>query len=147
MPGPAGSGRRRSQLARAWGLEVFATASPAKQAALAALGVDADHIASTRDLGFRDRFLAATGGEGVDMVLNALAGEFTDASLDLLPRGGRFVEMGKTDIRDAAAGRPVVARGGVPGVRPDGRGPGPDRGDAGRAAGPCSPPGRCSRPR
>ncbi|MEK8142954.1 hypothetical protein NKH18_14665 [Streptomyces sp. M10(2022)] len=35
------------------------------------------------------------------MVLNALAGEFIDASLDLLPRGGRFLEMGKADIRDA----------------------------------------------
>jgi polyketide synthase 12 len=35
----------------------------------------------------------------VDVVLNALAGEFTDASLRLLGEGGRFLEMGKTDIR------------------------------------------------
>jgi NAD(P)-dependent dehydrogenase (short-subunit alcohol dehydrogenase family) len=35
-------------------------------------------------------------------VLNSLAREFVDASLELLPRGGRFLEMGKTDIRDAA---------------------------------------------
>ncbi|MBJ7521847.1 MAG: SDR family NAD(P)-dependent oxidoreductase, partial [Solirubrobacteraceae bacterium] len=37
--------------------------------------------------------------------------EIVDASLDLLPRGGRFVEMGKTDIRDpeqVAAERPGV---------------------------------------
>ncbi len=54
-------------------------------------------------LEFRERFLAATGGEGVDVVLNSLAGEFVDASLRLLPRGGRFLEMGKTDIRDADA--------------------------------------------
>ncbi|MEU3522226.1 SDR family NAD(P)-dependent oxidoreductase, partial [Streptomyces sp. NPDC006654] len=53
-------------------------------------------------LDFCERFLAVTGGEGMDVVLNALAGEFTDASLRLLPRGGQFVEMGKTDIRDAA---------------------------------------------
>ncbi|WP_208928976.1 SDR family NAD(P)-dependent oxidoreductase, partial [Streptomyces rapamycinicus] len=58
------------------------------------------HIASTRDLVFCERFLAVTGGEGMDVVVNALAGEFTDASLRLLPRGGRFVEMGKTDIRN-----------------------------------------------
>ncbi|MER7475624.1 type I polyketide synthase, partial [Micromonospora sp. NPDC000018] len=32
--------------------------------------------------------------------MDALAGEFVDASLRLLPRGGRFVEMGKTDVRD-----------------------------------------------
>jgi polyketide synthase 12 len=35
----------------------------------------------------------------VDVVLNSLAGEFTDASLRLLADGGRFVELGKTDIR------------------------------------------------
>jgi NAD(P)-dependent dehydrogenase (short-subunit alcohol dehydrogenase family)/acyl carrier protein len=65
------------------------------------LGVLDKRIASSRDLEFRDAFLDVTDGEGVDVVLNALAGEFVDASLDLLPRGGRFVEMGKADIRDA----------------------------------------------
>ncbi|WP_139333057.1 SDR family NAD(P)-dependent oxidoreductase, partial [Mycobacterium sp. SP-6446] len=44
--------------------------------------------------------LAATGGAGVDVVLNSLAGEFIDASLRLLSDGGRFIEMGKTDLRD-----------------------------------------------
>ncbi|WP_285498577.1 SDR family NAD(P)-dependent oxidoreductase, partial [Streptomyces hygroscopicus] len=39
---------------------------------------------------------------GIDVVLNSLAGEFVDASVGLLAEGGRFVEMGKTDIRDAA---------------------------------------------
>ncbi|WP_425557018.1 SDR family NAD(P)-dependent oxidoreductase [Kitasatospora viridis] len=100
--GTGGVGTAAVQLAKAWGLEVFATASPAKQHALLAMGVDENHIASTRDLAFCERFLEATGGEGMDVVVNALAGEFTDASLRLLPNGGRFVEMGKTDIRDAA---------------------------------------------
>ncbi|MFG2833288.1 SDR family NAD(P)-dependent oxidoreductase, partial [Streptomyces sp. NPDC048434] len=98
--GTGGVGTAAVQLAKAWGLEVFATASPAKQYALRAMGVADTHIASTRDLAFCERFLAVTGGEGMDVVVNALAGEFTDASLRLLPRGGRFVEMGKTDIRD-----------------------------------------------
>jgi NADPH:quinone reductase-like Zn-dependent oxidoreductase len=62
--------------------------------------LDEEHIASSRDVGFGEKFLAVTGGAGVDVVLNSLAGEFVDASLRLLPRGGRFVEMGKTDIRD-----------------------------------------------
>ncbi|WP_142245643.1 SDR family NAD(P)-dependent oxidoreductase, partial [Mycobacterium sp. IS-836] len=39
-------------------------------------------------------------GAGVDVVLNSLAGEFIDASLRLLSDGGRFIEMGKTDLRD-----------------------------------------------
>ena len=41
-----------------------------------------------------------TGGRGVDVVLDSLVGEFVDASLQLLPRGGRFIEMGKADIRE-----------------------------------------------
>jgi NADPH:quinone reductase-like Zn-dependent oxidoreductase len=39
----------------------------------------------------------------VDVVLNALTGEFIDASLRLLPRGGRFLEMGAADVRDPQA--------------------------------------------
>ncbi|MGW7721724.1 SDR family NAD(P)-dependent oxidoreductase, partial [Streptomyces chartreusis] len=35
------------------------------------------------------------------VVLDSLAGEFVDASLRLVRPGGRFVEMGKTDLRDA----------------------------------------------
>ena len=60
---------------------------------------------------FERQFLAATGGAGMDIVLNSLAGELTDASLRLLPRGGPFIEMGKTDIRDpgqVAADHPGV---------------------------------------
>jgi NAD(P)-dependent dehydrogenase (short-subunit alcohol dehydrogenase family)/acyl carrier protein len=33
------------------------------------------------------------------VVLNSLAGEFIDASLELLGEGGRFIEMGKADLR------------------------------------------------
>ena len=65
------------------------------------MGLDDAHIASSRDTSFAEAFLQATGGAGMDVVLNSLAGRFVDASLRLLPRGGRFLEMGKTDIRDA----------------------------------------------
>src|SRR4029077_7490251 len=41
-----------------------------------------------------------SGGQGMNVVLDSLAGEFVNASLDLLSEGGRFIEMGKTDIRD-----------------------------------------------
>ncbi|HEX8689430.1 MAG TPA: SDR family NAD(P)-dependent oxidoreductase, partial [Solirubrobacterales bacterium] len=98
--GAGGVGMAAIQLARDLGAEVFATASPAKHEVLVELGLDRDHVGSSRDLAFRDEFLAVTGGEGVDVVLNSLANEFVDASLELMPNGGRFVEMGKTDIRD-----------------------------------------------
>ena len=77
-----------------------------------ALGIAETHIASSRELTFESRVLAATAGRGVDVVLNSLAREFVDASLRLLPRGGRFLEMGKTDIREPAAiaaAHPAVA--------------------------------------
>ncbi|MDT3400717.1 zinc-binding dehydrogenase, partial [Streptomyces sp. B1866] len=98
-----GVGMAAVQIARHLGAEVFATASAPKWDAVRALGVPDGRIASSRDLGFREVFSEATGGAGVDVVLNALAGEFVDASLGLLPRGGRFVEMGKTDLRDPQA--------------------------------------------
>jgi len=96
-----GVGMAAVQLARRIGAEVYGTASPSKWQVVRALGVE--HVASSRDLDFVDAFRRATEGSGVDVVLNALAGEFVDASASLMRSGGRFVEMGKTDIRDPAA--------------------------------------------
>jgi acyl transferase domain-containing protein/NADPH:quinone reductase-like Zn-dependent oxidoreductase len=107
-----GVGMAAIALARLRGLEVFATASPAKWPVLRAMGVPENRIASSRDAGFEAAFRTATGGAGVDVVLNSLAGELTDASLRLLGDGGRFVEMGRTDLRAAdalAAAHPGVA--------------------------------------
>ncbi|CAO5257634.1 Spectinabilin polyketide synthase system protein NorB [Frankia sp. AgKG'84/4] len=102
-----GVGQAAVQLARQLGAEVFGTASPAKWPVLRRQGLDEAHLGSSRTLEFADLVRATTGGRGVDVVLNALAGEFTDASLGLLGAGGRFVEMGKTDQRepDAVAAR------------------------------------------
>ncbi|WP_460073175.1 type I polyketide synthase [Streptomyces sp. YKOK-I1] len=96
-----GVGMAALQLARHRGAEVFGTASAAKRDTLRGLGLDDAHIASSRETDFESAFRTATGGRGMDVVLDSLAGEFVDASLRLLPRGGRFLEMGKTDIRDA----------------------------------------------
>jgi mycoketide-CoA synthase len=109
--GAGGVGQAAIQIARHLGAEVFATAHPNKHHVLNDLGVDPDHIASSRTLDFVDTFDAATDGRGMDVVLNSLSGDFVDASLKLLPRGGGFVEIGKTDIRlagDVAAAHPGV---------------------------------------
>ena len=37
----------------------------------------------------------------VDVVLNSLVGDAIDKGLDLLASGGRFIEIGKTDLRDS----------------------------------------------
>nr|WP_276469494.1 type I polyketide synthase [Micromonospora tulbaghiae] len=107
-----GVGTAAVQLARHLGADVFATASPAKWPALRAAGLAEDRIASSRDLGFEERFRALTDGRGVDVVLDSLADEYVDASLRLLGAGGRFLEMGKSDVRDPE----TVARA-HPGVR------------------------------
>ncbi|WP_181699722.1 type I polyketide synthase [Nocardia sp. GTS18] len=96
-----GVGMAAVQLARHLGLDLYVTASPGKWNALRSNGFTDDRIASTRTTEFKDKFLEATGGRGVDVVLDSLAGDKVDASLDLLPRGGRFIEMGLTDLRDA----------------------------------------------
>ncbi|WP_086821074.1 type I polyketide synthase [Allokutzneria sp. NRRL B-24872] len=85
-----GVGMAAVQIAQHIGAEVFATASPAKWEVLRAQGIQ--HIASSRTLDFEQQF------GRVDVVLNSLAGEFVDASLRMAS-GGRFLEMGKTDIR------------------------------------------------
>ena len=82
------------------GLEVFGTAGPGQHAVLAARGLDEAHVASSQDAAFEARFLTATGGAGMDIVLNALASELTDASLRLLPDGGVFIELGQAGVRD-----------------------------------------------
>src|SRR5690606_8190863 len=64
------------------------------------LGVQ--HVADSRSLDFEQEVLRATNGEGVDIVLNSLAGDFIPASLRLLRQGGRFIEIGKTDIWNEA---------------------------------------------
>ncbi|MBQ1076696.1 SDR family NAD(P)-dependent oxidoreductase [Micromonospora sp. C31] len=98
--GAGGVGMAAIQLARHWGATVYATASTGKWGVLRGLGVAEERIASSRTTEFEQSFGAATDGAGMDVVLDALAGEFVDASLRLLPRGGRFVEMGKADLRD-----------------------------------------------
>ncbi|WP_417282112.1 amino acid adenylation domain-containing protein [Antrihabitans spumae] len=107
-----GVGMATIQLARHWGVEVFATCSTPKRRLLVDLGFDDTHLGNSRTLDFEKKFLDATDGAGVDVVLDSLAEDFVDASLRLLPRGGRFMEMGKTDIRDADV---IAAQ--YPGVR------------------------------
>ncbi|UJW29894.1 SDR family NAD(P)-dependent oxidoreductase [Saccharothrix sp. AJ9571] len=96
--GAGGVGMAAIQLARRWGARVLATAGPAKWPVLRELGIAEQDIASSRTTEFADRFAST----GVDVVLNSLAGAQADASLALLGSGGRFLEMGKTDIRDPA---------------------------------------------
>lgn len=92
-----GVGQAAVRLALHAGLEVYGTAgTPAKRQFLRDIGVH--HVANSHALDFADEIMALTGGEGVDIVLNSLAGEALVRSLDVLRVGGRFLELGKRDI-------------------------------------------------
>jgi NADPH:quinone reductase-like Zn-dependent oxidoreductase len=65
--------------------------------------LDIQHVMDSRTLDFADQILHLTGGKGVDVVLNALAGEFIPKSISVLAPFGRFLEIGKRDIYDNTA--------------------------------------------
>ncbi|MFI2614756.1 SDR family NAD(P)-dependent oxidoreductase [Streptomyces sp. NPDC018584] len=92
-----GVGLAALQYAEACGAHVIATAgSELKRDLLRSLGVR--HVLDSRTLDFAAEVQEITGGRGVDVVLNSLAGEAMVRSLELLRPGGRFVELGKRDI-------------------------------------------------
>jgi NADPH:quinone reductase-like Zn-dependent oxidoreductase/acyl carrier protein len=92
-----GVGLAAVQYAQSVGAEIFASAgSPEKRALLRRLGIR--HIVDSRTLAFADDVRAMTGGEGVDVVLNSLAGEAIPKGVSLLRPYGRFVELGKRDF-------------------------------------------------
>ncbi|MFI7034294.1 SDR family NAD(P)-dependent oxidoreductase [Microbispora rosea] len=95
--GAGGVGLAALQYARFHGARVIATAgTAAKRDLLLAMG--ADHALDSRSLHFADQVKELTGGRGVDIVLNSLAGEAITRGMECLRHGGRFIELGKRDI-------------------------------------------------
>jgi phthiocerol/phenolphthiocerol synthesis type-I polyketide synthase C len=96
-----GVGLAAIQLAQRAGVEVVATAgSEEKREYLRSLGIR--HVFDSRSLAFAHEILEATGGEGVDVVLNSLAGEAIAKGLSILRPYGRFLELGKRDIYEGS---------------------------------------------
>jgi NADPH:quinone reductase-like Zn-dependent oxidoreductase/short-subunit dehydrogenase/acyl carrier protein len=92
-----GVGIAAVQMALHLGAEIYATVgSEEKRDFVSLLG--ADHVFDSRSLAFADDILAITGGEGVDVVLNSLAGEAIRRNLRVLKPFGRFLELGKRDF-------------------------------------------------
>ncbi len=92
-----GLGLAAIALARKIGARVLATAgSPEKVQFLRGLGIE--HVFDSRSTAFVDGVLGVTDGQGVDVVLNSLAGEALTGGLSLLRRFGRFLDVTKRDI-------------------------------------------------
>ncbi|WP_165986444.1 type I polyketide synthase [Streptomyces sp. YIM 98790] len=93
-----GLGLAAIRVARALGATVIATAgTEAKRRHLREdLGIG--HVFDSRGLDWAEGVRAATGGRGVDVVLNSLTGAAIPLGLAALAEDGRFVEVGKKDI-------------------------------------------------
>ena len=92
-----GVGQAAIGIAKYRGAEIYATAgNKSKRDRLRALGVR--NTFDSRSYDWYDHLLEATGGEGVDVVLNSLSGRHIDLSLRALRPGGWHCEIGKVDI-------------------------------------------------
>jgi len=90
-----GVGTAAIHLAAHLGLEVYATTSADKQDVLRGMGFAEDHLADSRSAEFATRFA----GREIDIVLDLLPAEFTEASLGLLGGEGRFVDIARGSVR------------------------------------------------
>lgn len=95
-----GVGQAAIQIAKTMGVEIYATVGSLekKEFIMDTYGIPEDHIFSSRDASFGPAIREATGGSGVDVVLNSLAGDLLRESWGCVAHFGRFIEIGKRDI-------------------------------------------------
>jgi len=92
--GSSGIGTTAIQLARAFGARVFVTAgTPEKCAACEALG--AERAINYRAADFVTEVRAATGGRGVNVILDMVGGEYLQRNIESLALEGRLVHIGQ----------------------------------------------------
>ncbi|MCC8992583.1 MAG: SDR family NAD(P)-dependent oxidoreductase [Candidatus Contendobacter sp.] len=107
----SGVGWAAMAIARWIGAQVFATASPAKQADLIALGVPI--IGSSRDGAFAAAAREATNGRGVDVAMGAFD-RLAASAREALAEGGRLIDLtrrgepGEIDLDHLATREPVA---------------------------------------
>jgi NADPH2:quinone reductase len=108
--GTSGIGTTAIQLARARGATVIATAgSDAKAEACRRLG--ASHAINYRTEDFVAAVKTATGGEGVDVVLDIIGGDYLPRNLECLRLNGRLVQIGLiASSKSTLDLRPVLQR-------------------------------------
>lgn len=88
--GSSGIGVTAIQLAHAFGHRVFATAGNAEKCA-ACEKLGAELAVNYREQDFVAAVKQATGGRGVDVILDMVAGDYIPRELDALAEGGRLV--------------------------------------------------------
>ncbi|KAH7327102.1 beta-ketoacyl synthase domain-containing protein [Rhexocercosporidium sp. MPI-PUGE-AT-0058] len=95
-----GVGQAAIILCQMIGAEIFATVGSVakKEFLMSEYHIPEDHIFYSRNTSFAKAIRRATGGQGVDVILNSLAGDALRETWDSLAHFGRFIEIGKKDI-------------------------------------------------
>ena len=95
-----GVGQVAIQIAKLKKAKIYATVGTdeKKKLLMEMYGVPGDHIFSSRNLSFVQGIKRMTHQRGVDVVLNSLAGESLQQSLECVAPLGRFIEIGKKDM-------------------------------------------------
>lgn len=95
-----GVGLAAIQIAKRIGAEIFCTVSNEEkiQYLETNYGIPRSRVFNSRDSSFHSGILEATGGRGVDLVLNSLSGELLHASWGCVAQFGKMVEIGKRDL-------------------------------------------------
>jgi NADPH:quinone reductase-like Zn-dependent oxidoreductase len=92
-----GVGIAATQIARNVGAEVIGTASGAKHDACREQGLD--HAIDYRTQDFEDEVMRITGGDGVDVVMDAVGPSSFRKSYRCLRQGGRLVMFGLSEVQ------------------------------------------------
>ncbi|KAF9872330.1 polyketide synthase [Colletotrichum karsti] len=95
-----GVGLAAIQICKMIGADIFCTVGNEEKVQFleSSFGIPRDHIFNSRDASFLPDTLKATGGRGVDVVLNSLSGELLHASWSCVAEFGRMIEIGKRDF-------------------------------------------------
>ncbi|XP_068233154.1 fatty acid synthase [Palaemon carinicauda] len=104
--GSGGVGQAAISIALAHSCTVFTTVSSEKKKKVLQERfpqLKDENFANSRDNSFEYDVLERTGGRGVNVVLNSLAGELLQASVRCLREHGRFLEIGKADLSNNTA--------------------------------------------
>jgi NADPH:quinone reductase-like Zn-dependent oxidoreductase len=99
-----GVGISATQVAKSHGAEVFGTASSSKHEAIRAQGVD--HPIDYRNSDFAEEVRRITGGDGVDLVIDAQGPKSFRKDYRLLRQGGRMVMYGLSEA-STGSGRSI----------------------------------------
>jgi NADPH:quinone reductase-like Zn-dependent oxidoreductase len=100
-----GVGISATQIAKGIGAEIFGTASASKHDAIRQQGVE--HPIDYRTTDFEEEVRRITGGEGVDVIMDALGPSTFGKDYRLLRQGGRLIMYGVSELQSGSGKRDI----------------------------------------